>query len=379
LGFRPFFLLAGSGAAVLMLSWLMSWHGHLATPAAYYGQVLWHAHEMLFGYIAAVIAGFLLTAVHNWTGQPTLAGWPLGGLAVLWLAGRLAPWFAGIPPLLIAVIDMAFFPALLVALVKPLWAARNRSNRWFAPLLLGMALANALIHAQALGWTSATAAPGNLVMLDLVVLLLIFVGGRILPFFTEKGIVGAAPRRYPRIERLSIALPIAMAGLHLAQAPVQWTGLAALATGLIQCVRWWGWHDRRAWQIPILWVLYTGYAWLAIGLILVGLSEFGMFPRSPATHALTAGALGVFTLGMMARVALGHTGRPMRAPRPITLAFVVANMAAALRVLGPAAIPSWYVTWILSAGLLWLFAFALFTVIYAPILVKARVDGRCDQ
>lgn len=378
-GFRPFFLLAGFGAAVLMVSWLMSWHGGPAAPAAHYGQIVWHAHEMLFGYTAAVIAGFLLTAVHNWTGQRTLSGWPLGALACLWLAGRVAPWFAGIPPLMVAALDMAFLPALTLALFKPLWAGRNRVNRWFAALLLAMALANALVHAETLNWTTSTALPGIFMMLDLIVLLLIFVSGRVMPFFTEKAIAGATPKRYPLVERLSIALPVAMALLHMLQLPVEWVGSLALGTGLLQGVRWWGWHDRRVWQVPILWVLYAGYAWLALGLVLLGLSEFGLLQHSPATHALTTGALGVFTLGMMARVALGHTGRTMRSPPPMTIAFVIANLAAAVRVLGPTVMPSWYVSWTLLAGTLWVVAFGLFAIVYTPILLKARVDGRPDQ
>lgn len=379
LGFRPFFLLAGVGAIVLMGIWLHSWPGGVAGAGAYYGPVVWHAHEMLFGYAAAVVAGFLLTAVPNWTGQPTPSGWPLGALAGLWLAGRILPWFAGVPVSIVAVVDLAFLPCLAWALVKPLWAGRNRANRWFVPLLLGMALANALVHAQAIGYATTTAMPGIFAMLDLVIALLILVGGRIMPFFTEKAIPGAAPRRYGLVERFGVLLPIAMAVLHSLQMPGAWVGAIALVAGLLQGVRLWGWHDRRVWRIPILWVLYAGYGWLALGLLLFGLSELGLFQQSLAIHALTIGALGVFPLGMMTRVALAHTGRAVRSPLPVTIGFLVINLAVLARVLSPILVPSRYLDWVFLAGVLWILGFLVFAVVFTPVLIKARVDGRPDQ
>lgn len=382
LGFRPFFLLAGFAAIILMLIWLISWSVSQPSVTAYYDTIIWHAHEMLFGYIVAVTAGFLLTAVANWTGQRTVSGWPLGALAGLWLAGRIAPWLAGIiPPLMVAAFDLAFLPMFTWSLFKPLWTGRNRNNRWFIPLLLGMTLANAVIHAQTLGWTTTTAMPGIFAMLDLVILMLIFVGGRIMPFFTEKAILGAVPKRYELVERLSILLPIGMALLHLLQLPIEWSGTLALITGVLQGIRGWGWSDRRIWQIPILWVLYTGYAWLVIGLMLLGMNELGIFRQhfSSAIHTLTTGALGVFTLGMMARVALGHTGRMMRSKPPITIAFVLINLAAIVRILSPIIFPGRYLHGLWLAGLLWVVAFILFAVVYTPILLKIRADGKPDQ
>jgi len=379
LGFRPFFLLAGMGAVVSMGIWLGYWPGGVASAGAYYGPVVWHAHEMLFGYAAAVVAGFLLTAVPNWTGQRTPSGWPLGALAGLWLTGRILPWFPGVPLPIVAAVDLAFLPCLAWALAKPLWAGRNGNNRWFVPLLLGMALANTLVHAQALERTATTAMPGIFAMLDLMVALLILVGGRIMPFFTEKAIPGAATRRYGLVERFGIFLPIAMALLHALQAPAAWVGAIALAAGLLQGVRLWGWHDWRVWRIPILWVLYTGYAWLALGLVLFGLSEFALFQQSLAVHTLTIGALGVFPLGMMTRVALAHTGRALHAPLPVTIGFLVIDLAVLARVMGPILVPSRYLDWVFLAGVLWILAFGTFAVAFTPSLIKARVDGRPDQ
>ena len=378
LGFRPFFLLAGLSAVVLIVLWLSSWHGATSHAAQYYGHIHWHSHEMLFGFATAVIAGFLLTAVRNWTGRRTPDGLPLALLTLLWLLGRVLPWLTASPAALNALIDLAFLPALAAVLSPALWQGANRTNRLFVPLLLAMAFANALVHAQALGWSTASADRGIALMLDLVLLLLIFVGGRVMPFFTEKAIAGARPKRRPAIEAAGVGAVLLLAALHLAGLSGWPVALVLLVAGATQALRLAGWYDRRVWSIPILWVLYTGYAWLAVGLSLVGLSEMGWFAHSPAVHALTMGTLGVFTLGMMARVALGHTGRVMRSATSVNLAFVLANLAAGVRVFGPAFLPTWYVSWVLLAGALWVAAFAIFAWVYTPILLRPRADGRPD-
>ncbi len=375
LGFRPFFVLAGTGAVALLALWLLLWHRSMV-PEAYYGRIGWHSHEMLFGYAAAVVAGFLLTAVRNWTGIDTPSGAPLAGLASVWLAGRLLPWVPGAAPGLLALVDLAFLPLVALALARPLWRGANRVNRLFLPLVLAMALANTLVHVEALGWVAGTARRGTDLMLDLVLLLLIWVAGRVLPFFTERAISGAHPVRRVWVERAGFALVIALAVLHLAGllgAPV---AFVSIGLGLVQSLRIAGWHHPRVWQIPILWVLYTGMGWLAAGFLLQGLAALGLFPGTLATHALTAGAIGVTTLGMMARVALGHTGRPLRSKPPVNAAFVLVNLAAAARVLGPWTVPGWYLSWILLAGLFWVLAFGIFSAVYLPILVRPRVDGR---
>lgn len=374
LGFRPFFLLAGVGSVGLMLAWILVWQQGM-TPDAYYGRVGWHSHEMLYGFAAAVIAGFLLTAVPNWTGHPTPTGGPLAALAGVWLAGRLLPWLPGIPLTLIALVDLAFLPLLAAALVRPIWAGVIRINRLFVPLLIAMALANVLIHGEALGWLGDSARRGFALMLDLVTLTLLWVGGRIMPFFTQRAIAGAVPVTRVWIERSGFVLLLLLAALDLAAVSGWPVVLTALSLGTVQAVRLSGWHDRRVWGIPILWVLYTGYGWLVLGFLARGLGELGLFPVTLATHALTTGAIGVFTMGMMARVALGHTGRAMRSAPAVNAAFVIANLAAALRVIGPYLVSQWYVGWILLSGLLWTVAFAVFTIVYAPILLRPRVDG----
>ena len=375
LGFRPFFLLAGVAAVLLMLLWGGIWHHRVGAPA-YYGAVAWHGHEMLFGYAAAVIAGFLLTAVRNWTGAPTWTGGRLGLLAVLWLLGRLLPWLGGVPTWVVPLVDVAFLPLVAWSLYAPLWQGQNKVNRVFVPLLLSMALANLFSHLQLLGVVEGI---GDMrrVMVELVLLLIALVGGRVMPFFTQNVVPGFKPKRYAWVETLTfVGLGLVAAGEASALVPAAALGALWLSVASLQAIRLGGWFDRRVFKIPVLWVLHLGYAWLALGAALVGLSGFGAFPGSSALHALTAGAIGVFTLGMMARVTRGHTGRPIDVDRPVVAAFVAANVAALMRVFGTAWFASGYAMWVDLSSTLWVIAFALFAYAHVPMLLRMRIDGR---
>lgn len=380
LGFRPFFLGAGVAAVTLMGAWLAILAGSLAPPGYYLGTT-WHAHEMLFGYVGAVIAGFLLTAVRNWTGMPTPTGVRLAALVGIWLAARLAPFLA-LPGVLIAALDLAFFPLLALALVRPLWRGDNRANRVFLALFVGMTLAASLVHLEALGFTAATARLGDRLMLDLAVLTLLIVAGRVMPFFTERAVAGSRPRTRRWVEVATFALAVALTLAHLAAGLVGAGGVgllvAVLAGGLamVQALRLWGWHHAGAWRNPMLAVLYAGYLWLVLGLALDALAGLGWLPPFPALHALTAGAFGVFTLGMMARVTLGHTGREVRGETLTTVAFVLINAAALARVLPPLIDSGAYATWLPISGALWILAFGVFLWVYAPMLLRPRIDGR---
>jgi uncharacterized protein involved in response to NO len=374
LGFRPFFLVAGISAVALVLVWLAMLTGRLPQPNYLAGPV-WHAHEMLFGYLAAVIAGFLLTAVRNWTGMDTPTGLALAGLVTLWLAARLMPWL-GVPPVPAALVDVAFFPTLAILLRRPLWRSPNPVNRVFLLLFAGMTLANALVHLDALGLVPGGAARGHRLMLDLIIVTMLLVSGRVMPFFTERGIPGAKPRTFPVVERSTFILAGALLAADMIQPYGQPTGALAIGLGLVLLVRIAGWHDRRVWTTPMLTVLYAGLLWLALGLILDGLPAFTTLPARGALHTLTIGAVGVVTLGMMARVSVGHTGRPMQAAALTIVAFVLINASAALRGLASLIYPDAYHAWLMSSGLCWILAFGLFLWVHAPMLVKPRPDGR---
>lgn len=374
LGFRPFFLLAGLAAVALLGGWLALAVGNLPHPA-HYDAVGWHSHEMLFGYAAAVIAGFLLTAVRNWTGVDTLTGAPLAALACLWLTGRLLPW-TGMPGVAIASVDLAFLPLLALALAGPLRAGKNRMNLVLLPLLFGMTLANALIHARALGWIDLAATVGTRLMLDLVLALVLLVAGRVMPFFTEMALEGASPRVRRPVELAGMVLLALLITLHLVGVAGMPLALVAGAMALVQAARLAGWYQAGVFRVPILAVLYSGYAWLVAGFALHALAALGEFSPSAATHAFTVGAIGVLTLGMMARVALGHTGRPMRSVLAIDVAFVLLNLAALVRVVLSGLWPAGHGTWLNLSGLLWIAAFVLFVAVYAPILIRPRADGK---
>ena len=375
LGFRPFFLAAGVAAVALIATWLAVYRGALGLPA-YYDVITWHGHEMVFGYAVAVIAGFLLTAVRNWTGVPTPTGGLLALLVALWLAGRLA---ALLPALLprewIAAIDLAFLPALALSLSGPLLRRPQPGQVVFLPLLLGLTAANAMVHLQMLGITAVTARPGLYFAVDLIVLIIAVVGGRVLPFFTQRG-VGAAPRRWPAVEWAVWGTTGAVALVDVfALAPAVAIPICA-AGAVAHAVRLAGWYDRRIWGVPLLWVLHLGYGWLAVGFALKAAVAAGLLIPMVGLHALTVGGIGVLTLGMMARVALGHTGRALQASAPMAVAFALINAAAAARALFAAALPAWYAQTILLAGALWLAAFAIFVAEFDAILLRPRVDGQ---
>jgi uncharacterized protein involved in response to NO len=373
LGFRPFFLAAGVYAVLLMGLWLAVLQGSLSLGAL--PSPIWHGHEMLFGFAVAVIAGFLLTAAQNWTGIPMPSGRPLAALFLLWLAGRLGFLLPGLPAGLVALVDLSFLPLLALALALPIHRAKQLHNYPFPILLLALTAANALVHLQALGWTS-TARLGLYLATYVVVAIMVVMGGRVIASFTDNKL-GTRARRWPLIERL--VLPITLGALLAALiAPDSLvTALLTAITATVHAVRLTGWYTRKYWAVPLLWILHLGYAWITLGFVLLALSAAGMGAAAvSALHAFTAGGIGVLTLGMMARVSLGHTGRLLEPAPVMTLAFVAINLAALVRVLLPLFFPAAHAPGMAMAGLLWMAAFGVFVVVYAPKLLRPRADGK---
>lgn len=373
LGFRPFFSLAALSGLILMLAWLFLWRSGDAPD--YYGSIGWHSHEMLFGFTSAIIAGFLLTAVRNWTGIDTPIGKPLAMLALLWLLARLAPFVPALPPAGIALLDLAFLPLLLVAIYRPLVSAENRVNRIFLPLVAAMALANLLVHLALLGITQ-TERLGTHLMINLTLLLITIVSARVIPFFTQKAVSGSSPRFSKLREQFVFGALGLWILLDLLTAPGWLLSITAIAVAGSQFWRFLDWHHRGIWRLPILWVLYSGLLWLVLGFILKGLSGIGLFPDNLAIHALTAGAIGVLTFGMMARVSLGHTGRDINPPAVIGYSFMLLNLASLIRVFAPVVHPDAYLQWIMLSGSGWAASFLLFAIYYLKLLVTPRIDGR---
>ena len=375
LGFRPFFLLAGISAVVLMWIWL----GELSAPAefkAYYSGSYWHAHEMLFGYTVAVVSGFLLTAVRNWTDLPMPSGRPLLGLVLLWLIARLLPYVSGvIPAWLIAVVDLSLLPLVAWSMALRIVKRRQYRNLIFVVVVFFMFIANLLVHLEVMGFSQNTAGKGLYLMMFLVMLIITVMGGRVIPFFAERGVQGITTKSWQLIEIMSVVsvLLLLTAVLFFNDTLAMSAALLAFVVHLIRLA---GWYDNKIWQEPLVWILLVAYAWIVLGFGLIALAYMGKMPLLPAWHAYTVGGLGGLTLGMMARVALGHTGRAMKLPKWMASAFVLINVAAVFRVILPLLLPQHYQELVNIAGVLWIVAFLIFVVIYTPILLKARVDGR---
>jgi uncharacterized protein involved in response to NO len=337
---------------------------------------------MLFGFAAAAIAGFLLTSVPVWTERPPLVGAHLAGLAALWLAGRIALALAGtLPAALVAAIDVAFLPLLATAVAGPLLATRQRRNYGFPPLLLGLALAHACVHAEALGLHLGGAQTGLRLGVDLVALLVALIGGRITPSFTQNALrrEGDTTPVLQRAwaNRAALGAVIVYAAVDLVAPRTPASGLLAALAAAALAARMSGWRSLRTRRDPLVWSLHAGYAWLVVGFACIAAGDLGapLF-WTAGVHALTAGAFGAMILAVATRVALGHTGRALVAPRGIPLAYALVSLGALLRVLGPVVAPAWSVHLVVCGGLVWSAAFALFLVIYIPILLRPRVDGR---
>jgi uncharacterized protein involved in response to NO len=377
-GFRPFFLLAGVDSIAVVATWLLAFYRPQAWPETAILPMYWHAHEMLFGFVAAAMAGFLLTAVPNWTGRGPYAGKPLIALTLIWLAGRIALLpVLDVPRSAAAAIDLLFFPALVAALAPPLIRARKVRNMAFLVLLSALFLANLIFHLGVLGIVPAGEHIGLGIAADIVCVLIVVVGGRIIPAFTKGALARTDIRSEPLLEYAAIGSILAalLADLTVPLSPVN--GAVALLAGIIQAARLSQWRGHRALHAPLLWVLHLGYAWLAVGLMLKGI--WFLFAAGFAEkwmHALTIGAFATMILAVMTRASLGHTGRALVAPGPMVYGYLLVSLAAVVRVFGPAILPENYDQIVGLAGSLWIAAFAVFLVVYAPMFLRPRVDGR---
>ena len=371
-GFRPFFFLAALYAGLVIPAWLWIYAAGGSLPGPFPG-LDWHVHEMLFGYLAAVITGFVLTAVPNWTGRLPLSGWPLAGLVGLWLAGRAACAFLPVP-WLAAAVDLAFPVVLALALWREIIAGRNWKNLPVAAMITLFGAANALHHAGNLGL--APAGLGPRLALAVVAMLIALIGGRIVPSFTRNWLVKDGDARLPAVfggfdKAALVATAIAMSLWVTAPESIV-TGIAQIVAGALLAARMLRWRGHRTVNEPILLILHVGYLWLAVAMLLLGASTLGhAVPTSAAIHALTAGAIGTMTLAVMTRASLGHTGRQIVADRYIVVIYLAVTLGAALRVAAPFA-GDLYLQVLACGGAFWSAAFLLFAVRYAPILWGPR-------
>jgi len=372
LGFRPFYLLASIFAALSVLVWVCQYEGYL--PATYLRGPAWHGHEMLFGYTLAVVTGFLFTAVRNWTGQPTPTGRALAAYAALWLAGRvlvLTPY-----ALAAALVNAAFPVAVAVGIGIPLIRSRNQRNYFFIVLLAGLGVAALALHLSNLGMLAWPERASLQVGLDAVLFILAVMGGRVIPMFTNNGITGTEATRNPMLEKVALGSVLALLAADLLQAPPTLIAIVALVAAGAHAVRLYLWQPWRTLATPLVWVLHVSYGWIVVYLVLRALALLGLIAAPLAVHALTVGAIGGMTIGMMTRTARGHTGRPLRADNYEVACYALVQVAALVRVFGGLFVPSVYLATVVVAGLCWSAAFALYAIRYWPVLSRERFDGK---
>ncbi len=386
-GFRPVFLAAGVYAALALAAWTAWIAIHAAGAVPAFMTIaepphLWHAHEMVFGYAAAAVAGFLLTAVPNWAGTERLQGLPLALIFLLWLVGRAAMWFtATLPPGLVAIADLVFLPALWLLILRKFAARLKPANVVFLGLVGLLIAANLLFHLERLGWLEDGMTPGATLGLGTLVLMITVIGGRVIPGFTKnalvrRGLVDRLPVRREHLDRASIATVALLFAAYLLDAPAPVTGAVALAAAAANGARLAGWRSPATLPEPIVWVLHLGYAWIVLGLAMMAaalLLDAG--GDIAALHALGTGGVGTMTLAIMSRAALGHSGRPLVTPRPVVGSYVLVSVAALLRAIAPTFLPGLYNELMLAASAAWIAAFLIFSAVFAPILLTPRISA----
>ncbi|WP_133406618.1 NnrS family protein [Parashewanella tropica] len=370
LGFRPFFLFGSIFSVFALGLWAMTLSGKINFQP-HGNPIWWHGHEMIFGFVSAIVVGFLLTAVQNWTGQPGLKGWPLIGLFTLWLLGRLVLLSSSLLPLSVAAtIDLLFLPMASLVLFNSVYKVKQWRNLIFVPVLLLLTLMNLLSYLGSFTADIAlmnTALYGAVIIITFIVALL---GGRVIPFFTDRA---SDWQRTPSIPALEIATIVTLGMTLLAffsghELVLQIT--SALA-GLVILIRWnrWGW--KHTFKVPLLWSLHFSFIFIPIGLFLIAAG----LPISVGLHSLTVGGMGGMILAMMARVSLGHTGRQLVPPKPVIFGFALMILATIARIVA-GIVPSLYLPLIAAAVVFWCIAFGLFILFYAPMLMQPRADGR---
>lgn len=373
-GFRPFYLAAAGWSAIMVPLWIWVYSG--AGQGGGHIDVSWHAHEMLFGYLGGIIAGFLLTAIPNWTGRLPVTGGPLAGLFSLWAMGRLAMLMPAWNGFSVGLLDCSFLVTFAILVWREILAGKNWRNLPIAIMVTLLALTNIMFH---LGETQITIR----LALGVVLTLITLIGGRIIPSFTtnwlKKAGMAIMPPAFNKFD-LTILIATAAAFISWALVPVSiWTGGFLLAAGGLNGWRLSRWRGLSTISEPLVWILHAGYAWLVAGLILLGMSALSQafsppaaIPMQAGLHALTAGAIGVMSLAVMTRSSLGHTGRALKADGGTLAIYIFINLAAVVRVLA-ALNPQFYMMGLILSAILWTAAFGGFLVVYGPKLLSAKV------
>ncbi len=381
-GFRPFFFSAGLWAALAMVLWIPMLSGHLLLPTAF-DPVSWHAHEFLFGYISAVIAGFLFTAVPNWTGRLPIVGWPLATLWSVWLAGRIAVAFSALlPPLLVAIVDLAFLVAFAMTIGREIVRGRNWRNLVVLVMLSVLAIGNAVFHLEAASGGFAAEGYGLRIGLGAGILMISVIGGRIVPSFTRNWLVRRGPGRLPvpptqRLDQIAVGAMVLAVLLWVSLPGAALTGGVLMLVGLLHLVRLARWAGERTAAEPLVLVLHVGYLFVPLGALALGLAILMPEAIAPAAvqHLWMAGALGLMTLAVMTRATLGHTGQPLTAGLAISSVYVAVVVAVLAR-LAAGVWPGQSTLLYMIAGTAWIGAFGGYVLIFGPRLLTVPAARR---
>ncbi|WP_223669091.1 NnrS family protein [Kangiella shandongensis] len=380
LGFRVFFLGGALISVIAMLLWVLSLSG-VNFLGAVNNPIWWHAHEMIFGFTLAIIAGFVLTAIQNWTGIPGVRGWPLGIAALFWLLPRLLLPLLGETHWLVAVLDILWLPLVTYFLARPILQIKQWRNLFFVPVLLIFTVLNALSYYAAYNddWLLSERVFVGSVLL--ITALIAVMGGRVIPFFTARATGTEKPQPIMLLEIIALG-GIWLLALTWLLTPhtttsYQLLALVSIITAIAHLIRMLRWNNIPSLKVSLLWILHIGYLFIPLGLVAFALSlSQQLLTISAASHFLTVGALGCIVLGMIARVSLGHSGRSLEPKKLMVAAFALVIIAAALRSLGPIFLPPFLTEMYQLSAVLWIIAYLAFVIIYCPVLTQPRIDGR---
>jgi uncharacterized protein involved in response to NO len=372
LGFRPFFLFGSMFSAISILIWLIFQLGWLRSTGVF-SPTLWHSHEMVFGFVSAIIAGFALTVVQNWTGKPGVSGTKLKWIVFLWLAARVLLFILQRDTWLSAGVDLSFYPLLAFYLFPYLKDPDLKIERVFFAYFLLFWIGNWITHIEGLGIVPGIGRKGVYLSIYTALLMIIFIGGRVIPFFTESSVSKKQPKTIKTIEVLSHGSAWAFLITQFFYPFYKISVFVAFFAGLVHLARLYQWQVPRVRRVPLIWVLHVAYLWIAVGFILTGFTSLQMVSPFVSIHAFAVGGIGVVIYGMITRVSLGHTGRRLHPSYSTAVAYWMILLSAALRVIVPLIEPRLHDLAVRTSAVFWIAAFVIFVWNYYPILTKKRI------
>lgn len=379
LGFRPFFLLASVFSIIATAIWMASFTFGWSLPVSTITPIAWHGHEMVFGYSLAIVAGFLLTAIRNWTGVQTIKGTPLIMLSLVWLLARTLP-LANSPVLFewAALFDIVFLVGLTLAVLHPIAKVKQWRQLLIVSILLMLTIADVFYYLGVFHIVNQGVSWGLFSGVYLIMALIFTLARRVMPFFIERGVgYQVQLKNWSFVDASSLLFLAALWLVDVFFKQALLTALFAIILAVLHAIRLKGWYTKGIWQKPLLWVLFLGYSMFVFGFALKALNFFSFYSTSIPLHAFTYGGIGMMTLGMISRISLGHTGRNInRPPKAVSWIFLGLFLGALIRVVLPILLPDFYLWWIGISQALWLAAFMLFLYHYFMIFIQARADGQ---